>query len=471
MSEILATTRQRVLYKARQLWEQGFNTFDSETTGLDSEDQIIQWAVCNQEGQLLGSGYIKPTVPISEGAFEIHGITEAQLANAPLFAESWPTIRDLLTASGKTVVIYNSNFDIGMLWSSARAHGIPMRWDEIKAECAMQLFASFYGEYHEYWGSYTWQKLTTAISHLNITVPGEAHNAEHDAAATAHIIRQLAELADKELPAGWHPPVLVPCAGGCRQAVKECAEADEVWYCRSCGVEHGVYHRCPGCGGVVETPSRDTIPDDLCKYCHQALHQETMLLIGAWHRCPDPRCPHITYNIVQSPDLGERCPDCQRRYEWRRQVEEAERERQERIARERKEHRRAYAKAYRQRRKEREQENRRRAELGLPPLEDPKPAPADKIIKHLKHEFERVKYDDGSSGLHCRICDASWSRLPRCWCAGIKTYRSWIYIPKHLKTRTQLLKLRLKPAKNQKPAAVVDGAFDRYNLYDETAGK
>ncbi|GHO63545.1 hypothetical protein KSC_024370 [Ktedonobacter sp. SOSP1-52] len=68
-----------------------------------------------------------------------------------------------------------------------------MRWDEFKHECAMMLFARFYGEEHEYWGGYTWQKLTTAISHLNITVPGEAHDAEHDAAATAHIIKRLAE--------------------------------------------------------------------------------------------------------------------------------------------------------------------------------------------------------------------------------------------------------------------------------------
>ena len=107
MSKVLATARQRVLYKVRQLWQQGFATFDSETSGLDSsEDQIIQWAVCDQEGQLLGSGYVKPTVPISEGAFDVHGITDAQLADAPSFAESWPTIHELL--AGKTVIIYKA---------------------------------------------------------------------------------------------------------------------------------------------------------------------------------------------------------------------------------------------------------------------------------------------------------------------------------------------------------------------------
>src|SRR6266566_3131919 len=48
MSKILATMRQRVLYEAREIWCNGFVTFDTETTGLEWEDQIIQWAVCRR---------------------------------------------------------------------------------------------------------------------------------------------------------------------------------------------------------------------------------------------------------------------------------------------------------------------------------------------------------------------------------------------------------------------------------------
>ena len=118
MGTMLATTRQRVLYEAREIWRNGFVTYDAETPGLEWEDQVIQWAVCSQEGEILGSGYIKPTVLISDSAFAIHGIREEQLADAPSFAEAWPIISGLLI--GKTVVIYNANFDIGKLWSSAR---------------------------------------------------------------------------------------------------------------------------------------------------------------------------------------------------------------------------------------------------------------------------------------------------------------------------------------------------------------
>ena len=350
MSKILATTRQRVLYEARELWRNGYVTFDSETTGLNQErdDEIIQWAVCDQHGAVLGSGYVKPTVSISSGAFEIHGISSEQLADAPTFETVWPTIRDMLV--GQTVVIYNANFDVGMLWSSARPYGIEVPYDLFQDVCAMELFARFYGEVHEYYGTYTWQKLTTAIHVLEIKVPGEPHHAEHDAAATALLIKKLAELADQELPLGLHPPVNVPCAG-CSREVRECAEANERWYCQNCSLALGMYHRCPGCRRIVETPAIGYPCDDLCQYCLERLHEEYMLLTGAWHRCPQH-----AYNIVTTADVEEVCEHCQRLREWKRKQDEAERERQERIASERKERRRQAAKEYRTRRKARENE-------------------------------------------------------------------------------------------------------------------
>ncbi len=460
MSKILATMRQRVLYEAREIWCNGFVTFDTETTGLEWEDQIIQWAVCSQKGEVLGSGFVKPTVPISEGAFEKHGISVEQLTDAPSFAEAWPVISNLL--EGRTVVIYGSNFDVGKLWSSAEPYGVQIPYDFVKDICAMHLFARFYGEFHEYYGTYTWQKLNeVAIPPLKIEVAGPAHDAAHDAAATAMIIKKLAELADQELLPGWHPPVLVRCVG-CGQVVRECAEVDETWYCQQCGLEKGVFHRCSGCNYVIEAPATGFPCDDICQSCYQRLHQEKMLLTGTWHRCPDS-----PYHIVETPDLDEPCENCKLQRKWKRQREEAERARQERIERERKERRRAYAKAYRRARKEREQENRRRAELGLPELPQKMARPVEEIIHYHGHQFQRRKDQYGRPEVYCFKCEAVWSKPPRCYCAEVKTYRSWTAIPEHLKTRTQLLKLQLKPAKGQKAAAVIDGAFDRYRLYDK----
>jgi DNA polymerase III subunit epsilon len=464
ISKVLATTRQRVLYEARELWRNGYLTYDSETTGLEWEDQVIQWAVCDQEGNVLGSGNIKPTMPISEGAYAIHGIRIEQLADAPTFAEAWPTIRDLLV--GRTVVIYNANFDISKILSSGQAHGIEISYDFVKDVCAMELFARFYGEIHEYYGTYTWQKLNeVAVPHLGIVVSGQAHSAAHDAAATALIIKKLAELADQELAPGWHPPVNVPCAG-CARGVRECAEPDEIWHCQSCSLERGLFHRCPGCIHIVESPISGFPCDDLCNYCNRQLHQEKMLLTGTWHWCPD----HWHTYIVETSDMEEPCANCKRQREWKRQAEEAERARQERTLRERKEHRRAYAKAYRQRLKEREAENSRRAELGLPPLEVQKPQPVEEIFTYQGHQFQRRKDQYGRPEVYCLRCEATWSRPPRGYCATIKTYRAWNAVPDHLKAKTQLFKLGLKPTKNQKADAVLENSFGgRYRLYDQHA--
>ena len=104
--------------------------------------------------------------------------------------------------------------------------------------------------------------------------------------------------------------------------------------------------------------------------------------------------------------------------------------------------------------------------MGLPLLEQ-KARAVDEIITHRGHQFRRVKDENGRYAFFCSTCEATWSALPRCYCAGIKTYRSWIAIPEHLKTQTQLLKLKLKPAKEQKAEAVMDGSFDRYYLYNK----
>ncbi len=460
MSEIPATMRQRVLYEAREIWKSDFVTFDTETTGKSPGDQIIQWAVCSKDASVLGSGFVKPTIPITRGAFEIHGITQEKLSNAPSFAEAWPTLRPLLT--GKTVVIYNAGFDLGRLWDSASAVGIDIPYNLIETLCAMELFARFYGQVHEHWGSYTWQKLNeVAIPCLEIEVPGDPHHAEHDAAATALLIKRLAEMADEELPPGWHPPVDVKCAG-CQRETKECAESDEIWYCFSCSLDRGLFHRCPGCKSMIKSPVTGDPSNDLCHYCQNELHKEKMLLTGEWHRCPNTR--PFDVHIVKTADQNELCEPCQRQRMWRLQQEEAERARQERIQQERKENRRQYNSDYRKRKKEREVENRRRAEQGLPPLDVQKPV-VPEFFDHHGHHFQRIKHEDGSIELHCLKCDASWSREPRSWCADLKTYRNWMSIPAHLKTRTQLLKIKLKPAPEQKAVAVVEGSFDRYYLY------
>jgi len=134
----------------------------------------------------------------------------------------WPTIWRLL--EGKTVVIYNEGFDGRMLYQSAHPYRLVL--PDFDSVCAMQKFAVFYGETHHYYGTYTWQKLETACRCLEISLEA-AHTASADARVTALVIQALAAKARLELPIGFKLPVDVPCAGGCKQVVKECKESHE----------------------------------------------------------------------------------------------------------------------------------------------------------------------------------------------------------------------------------------------------
>lgn len=462
MSSVLATTRQRVLFRARELWRGGFVTLDLETTGLSSADQIIQWAVCDQESNLLGWGYVKPTVEISVGAFEVHGITLEQLEGAPTFDQAWPDLSRLLM--DQMVVCYNADFEKGMLWSSAFPYKEISR-PRIKTSCAMNLFAAFYGQTHEYYGGYTWKSLEVAVAQLRIEVEGQAHDARYDAAATAMIIKRLAEIADKELPEGWHPPVSVKCAGGCNNVVRDCWSPDEVWYCTSCGLARGLFHRCPKCNRVEEVRSTGIYLDDLCRWCHKEQHQGKMLVMKLYHYCPG-KGHRYQKRVVETSDPTELCHDCKEQQRWRAIMAEEERKRQEKLAAERKEYKKAYSKAYRERKKEEARVNKERADQGLPLIEKPIPPDPYAPFTSNGHHFQREKLDNGQTRVVCSICTGWWSRPPKTGCNGIKTYWSWKSIPKHLKTKTQLKQLHLKLAPDQPHVALMETSYSQYALYD-----
>jgi hypothetical protein len=215
------------------------------------------------------------------------------------------------------------------------------------------------------------------------------------------------------------------------------------------------------------------------------LHAFEPLSFTLFQKLPLPSLAHLNFrersnlnnyrHIVETPDLEELCQDCKQEIERKRRWEEAERERKlkweeaEKVReQQRKEARRVYAKEYRKRLKERKCVDAERKALGLTPLETEKKSESvDTIINHHGHQFQRRNDEQGRSEVFCLRCEATWSRPPQVYCAGIKTYRAWVFIPDHLMTRTQLRKAGLKPAKEQKPKAVIVGSYDSYSLYDK----
>lgn len=159
---------------------------DTETTGLGSNAQIIEMAIIDHLGNTVFDQRFKPSVEIESGAEAIHGISIDDLSDEPSWSEKINEIKEILLS--KPVVIFNADFDLGMLLSTSHAFGLDLDWIErIDYRCAMYLSADAFGATNRY-GSIS---LATAAGHADVEWQGEAHNAAADALATLGVLKFL----------------------------------------------------------------------------------------------------------------------------------------------------------------------------------------------------------------------------------------------------------------------------------------
>jgi DNA polymerase-3 subunit epsilon len=92
---------------------------DTETTGLDPSkgDRLIEIG-CVELVNLIPTGqsfhrYINPERAVSEGAVAVHGLTDAFLADKPVFASVSAEFLDFI--GDARLVIHNANFDKGFI--------------------------------------------------------------------------------------------------------------------------------------------------------------------------------------------------------------------------------------------------------------------------------------------------------------------------------------------------------------------
>ncbi len=164
---------------------------DTETTGLGEKDEICELAIIDTDGSVLLETYVKPTISIPASATHLHGIKDADVANALGFAEVWPT--QLMILHGRAVVIYNAEYDTRMFYQSAAARCMPAFDLPFRSYCAMDLYAKFYGEWNERRLSYAWQSLTKAALQCRIDPCGKFHRARADADTARRLLMCMAE--------------------------------------------------------------------------------------------------------------------------------------------------------------------------------------------------------------------------------------------------------------------------------------
>ena len=163
---------------------------DTETTGLEDDARILDLAVTNVAGDILVDTLVNPGEPIPAEATGIHGITDADVAGAPSFADILVKLTGVL--DGKRCLIYNEPYDVARLRHELTVHyrqaghahpdASADAWiDGMRFEDTMIPYSDWYGDWSDYWGNYTWQPLY-----------GGDHRALSDCRAVVERLKEMA---------------------------------------------------------------------------------------------------------------------------------------------------------------------------------------------------------------------------------------------------------------------------------------
>lgn len=182
--------RQTAIREARAERERTPVYLDTETTGLGMSDEVVELCVLDTSGTTLYESLVRPTRPVSDGAFRVHRIGALQLRDAPPWSDVWAQVGKVL--AGRRVGIYNAKFDLTMMQQSHRAHGIAWDAKACDAFCIMELYARYHGLRNPMTGSFRWQSLEDAGRQCRIALPN-AHRASADARLARAVLHHMAE--------------------------------------------------------------------------------------------------------------------------------------------------------------------------------------------------------------------------------------------------------------------------------------
>jgi DNA polymerase III epsilon subunit family exonuclease len=163
-----------------------YAVFDCETTGTDTGvDEIVSLAVVRLDADGIETAryarLVQPAHPIPVEATAVHGIDDADVAEAPRFAEIADEVLGLL--EGAVFVAHNVGFDLAMLQEAFARAGIDYRPDAVA--CTLEAFRLLepLADNH---------RLQSICERRGIALQG-AHEALSDVLATVALLRVLLE--------------------------------------------------------------------------------------------------------------------------------------------------------------------------------------------------------------------------------------------------------------------------------------
>lgn len=176
---------------------------DTETTGLDDDATVVEISVLDIAGNVVFHSLINPMKPIPAIATSIHGITNEDVENAPVFTE---IMDDLIRIfKGRIILIYNEDYDVRLILQTALQSGgltdkyhdlysLIMIQENATTDCVMHLYAQYRGIESDR-GGYKWHKLVTAAESFGVDT-SEAHRATADCLMTIAVLKGIANAND-----------------------------------------------------------------------------------------------------------------------------------------------------------------------------------------------------------------------------------------------------------------------------------
>lgn len=178
------TPRMQAIQLARQIIEKNPVFLDTETTGLEKQDEVVEISVMDSNGQALFDSLIKPSQPIPEATTRIHGITQEMVQKAPAWPLAWMQLRPILL--NRLIVAYNADFDKRMLEQSHARYRMPFK-DALNFIDLLRLYAQFRGEWDNTRRSWKYHSLDAAGKQCGIALPN-AHRAAADTLLTRAVL-------------------------------------------------------------------------------------------------------------------------------------------------------------------------------------------------------------------------------------------------------------------------------------------
>lgn len=162
---------------------------DTETTGLERSDEIVEISIIDDDEQVLLDTLVKPLKPIPEAVTRIHGLSNADVQTARAWPLVWPQVRSALF--GRMVVIYNEEFDLRMMQQSHSRYNLPWK-DKFTTFDLLKLYSAFRGEWDAVRRSYRYHSLADAGQQCAIQLPN-AHRATADTLLTRALLHYIAD--------------------------------------------------------------------------------------------------------------------------------------------------------------------------------------------------------------------------------------------------------------------------------------